>query len=230
MADQTPVVPASPEPKLDTAAEPKFTQADLDRHIQERLNRDRAKFADYETLRQKAADYEKQQETLKQQDLERKQEYDKIKQSWEHKENEYKTMLDKTRSEVQSERLNNTLNQAILQKNAYPDAAQLLRSLAKYNEDGTITIRGKDANGMDTDLPVEKGVEQFLKERPYLVKGSQTSGAGTATAGNAGNTNVDVNLVDQLQNAMAVGDRKAINEIKTKIRMKHSNAGISRVI
>jgi hypothetical protein len=228
MADQT-QAPASPEPKNDAAAEPKFTQADLDRHIQERLNRDRAKYADYDTLRQKAVDYEKQQETLKQQDLERKQEYDKIKQSWEQKETEYKTMLDKTRGEVQSERLNNTLNQAILQKNAYPDAAQLLRSLAKYNEDGTITIRGKDANGMDTDLPVDKGVEQFLRERPYLVKGSQTSGAGTATAGNAGGQQ-EIDLGRQLQHAMAVGDRKTINEIKSKIRARHTAGGITAVI
>ena len=228
MADQT-QAPASQEAKTEATAEPKFTQADLDRHIQERLNRDRAKYADYDTLRQKAVDYEKQQETLKQQDLERKQEYDKIKQSWEQKETEYKTMLDKTRGEVQSERLNNTLNQAILQKNAYPDAAQLLRSLAKYNEDGTITIRGKDANGMDTDLPVEKGVEQFLKERPYLVKGSQTSGAGTATAGNAGGTQ-EVDLLSQLQNARAVGDNKRANEIKLKLRAKHAAMGATGIL
>ena len=210
--------------------ETKFSQADVDRIVQERLNRDRAKFADYEDLRKKASEYEAQQEKLQQMDLEKKQEYDKLKEGWAQKENEYKSMLEKTRSEVQTERVNNALNQAILQKNAYPEASQLLRGMTKYNDDGTITIRGKDANGMDTDLPIEQGVEQFLKDRPYLVKGSTGSGAGTATAGNAGSSGTDANLAEQLQNAMAVGDRKAVQELKTKIRMKHSSAGISRVL
>ncbi|NCD17504.1 MAG: hypothetical protein EOL91_09375 [Actinobacteria bacterium] len=217
----------TPEAKTPEAqvAEPKFTQADLDRIVQERLNRDRAKFADYEDLRKKASEYEKQQEQLKQMDLEKKQEYDKLKSSWEQKENDYKSMLDKTRSEVQSERVNNALNQAILKSNAYPDAVQLLRAQAKYNEDGTITIRGKDANGMDSDLPIEKGVEQFLRDRPYLVKGQQTTGAGTASGVGTAQTTQE-NLGQLLQNAMAVGDRKLAQEIKQKIRLKHAGGAM----
>ena len=221
--------PATPEPKAGEGENKAFSQADVDRIVQERLNRDRAKFADYDTLRQKAADYEKQQEQLKQMDLEKKQEYDKLKEGWSQKENEYKTMLEKTRGEVQAERINNTLNQAILQKNAYPEAAQLLRSMTKYNEDGTVTVRGKDANGMDTDLPVEQGVEQFLKDRPYLVRGSGSGGAGTASAGGT-SAQANQNLAQELQNAMAVGDRKAVQEIKNKIRAKHSGAGLTSIL
>ncbi|NCC41496.1 MAG: hypothetical protein EOM21_19140 [Gammaproteobacteria bacterium] len=213
------------EPQKTETAEQKFSQAEVDRIVQERLNRDRAKFADYEDLRRKASDYEKQQEQLKQMDLEKKQEYDKLKSSWEQKENEYKSMLDKTRSEVQTERVNNALNQAILKSNAYPEAAQLLRAQSKYNEDGTITISGKDANGMDTDLPIEKGVEQFLRDRPYLVKGGQTTGAGTASGGGTAQTTQE-NLGQLLQNAMAVGDRKLVQEIKQKIKLKHAGAGL----
>lgn len=206
-------------------AEPTFTQADLDRIVQERLNRDRAKFADYDDLRRKAVEFEKQQEQLKQMDLEKKQEYDKAKQVWEQKENEYKTKLDQTRQEIQLERINNALNQGVLQKNAYPEAATLLRQMAKYNDDGTITLRGKDANGMETELPVEVGIEQFLKERPYLVRGAQATGAGTASAGQAGGQ-VQVNLGQELQNAMAAGDRKKAAEISAKIRAKHAASGI----
>lgn len=215
------------EPKAPEAPEleAKFTQADIDRIVQERLNRDRAKFADYDDLRRKAVDFEKQQEQIKQMDLEKKQEYDKLKQGWEQKENEYKTKLDQTRQEIQLERINNALNQGVLQKNAYPEAATLLRQMAKYNEDGTVTLRGKDSNGMDTDLPIESGIDQFLKDRPYLVKGSAGTGAGTASAGQAGGQ-PQVNLAVELQNAMAVGDRKKAAEISAKIRAKHAAAGI----
>lgn len=223
---QAPVTPpAGAEPQK---AEPTFTQADLDRIVQERLSRDRAKFADYEDLRRKAADYEKQQEQLKQMDLEKKQEYDKAKQVWEQKENEYKTMLDKTRGEIQQERITNALSHAVLKTNAYPEAADLLKGLARYNDDGTVTIKGKDSNGIDAELSVEKGVEQFLKDRPYLVKGGQSNGAGTASAGNAGGVNTQENLAAELQNAMAAGDVKRQRELSAKIRAKHAAAGIAQ--
>jgi len=207
--------------------ETKFTQTDVDRIVQDRLNRDRAKYADYDDLKKKVDTFEKHQEKLTQAELEKKQEYDKLKESWGAKENEYKSLLDKTRGEVQSERIANILNQEILKKNAYPEAAQLLRSMTKYNEDGSITIRGKDANGIDADLPVDKGMEQFLKDRPYLVRGSGQGGGGTGggTGQGAQGAN-DANLGQALQNAMAVGDRKTINEIKLKIKAKHASSAM----
>jgi hypothetical protein len=209
-------------------ADKQFSQAEVDRIVQDRLNRDRQKYADYEDLRNKVTEYEKHKEAMTQQELEAKKDYEKLKESWSAKENEYKTLLDKTRGEVQAERVANTLNQEILKKNAYPEAAQLLRSMTKYNDDGSITIRGKDANGIETDLPVEKGVEQFLKDRPYLVKGSAQSGGGTAGGTGQGATGTqDVNLAQALQNAMAVGDRKANNELKNKIKAKHAASAIT---
>jgi hypothetical protein len=193
--------------------------------VQERLNRDRQKYSDYEDLKKKATDYEQQQEKMTQLEMEKKQEYEKLRDGWNQKENEYKTLLDKTRSEVQSERVSNTLNQEILKKNAYPEAAQLLKSMTKYNEDGSITIRGKDANGIDTDLPVDKGVEQFLKDRPYLVKGSAQGGGGTA-GGSGQGAGVEVDLVQAWNDAKAVGDHKKVAEIKSKIRAKHASSGM----
>jgi hypothetical protein len=117
------------------------------------------------------------------------------------------------------------LNQEILKKNAYPEAAQLLKAMTKYNEDGSITIRGKDANGIDTDLPVDKGVEQFLKDRPYLVKGSAQGGGGTA-GGSGQGAGVEVDLVQAWNDAKAVGDHKKVAEIKSKIRAKHASSGM----
>lgn len=42
-----------------------FTQADIDRIVQERLTRERAKFADYETLKEKASKYDQVEEANK---------------------------------------------------------------------------------------------------------------------------------------------------------------------
>lgn len=209
-----------------------FSQEQVESIVQDRLNRDRAKYADYDELQKKASDYEKQQEQLTQLELEKKQEYDKLKDGWSQKENEYKTLLDKAKSDVQSERVRNTLATEISKQNAHPEAAELLRSMTKYNDDGTITIPGKDANGIATELSVELGVKQFLEQRPHLVKGSAQGGAGTSTGGASGGGQAgnDENLALQLQNAMAVGDRKTINELKTKIRMKHANQGISKIL
>lgn len=212
------------------AGEKMVSQTEVDRIVQDRLARDRAKYADYDDLRKKVTEYEKHKENLTQQELEKKQEYQTLKDGWAKKEGEYQSLLNQAKLEVQSERVSNRLNQEVLKKNAYPEAAELLKSMTKYNEDGTITIRGKDANGIDADLSIEKGVEQFLKDRPYLVKGSAKGGGGTGNTGGAGEGQGDLNLSKQLQDAMAVGDRKSINDIKNRIRTKHAGGGIVQVL
>jgi len=216
----------APAPEPDVKMVP---QSEVDRIVQERLARDRAKFADYEDLRKKAEEYDRHKEQMTQQDLEKKQEYDKLKEGWSKKEQEYQGLLNQTKAEVQSERINNTLNQEILKKNAYPETVQLLKSMTKYNEDGTVTIRGKDANGIESDLPVEQGVELFLKDRPYLVKGSGHGGAGTAPSA-GGQVPINQDLSKDLQNAMAVGDRRTVNDIKARIRAKHAGGGIVQIL
>ena len=211
----------------ETPSEKTFSQAEVNRIVKERLDRDRQKFADYDELRTRVSEFEKQQEQLSQMELEKKQEYEKLKEQWGSKENEYKEILSKKDMELRNERINNKLSSVVLKNNAYPETIDLLKSMAQYNDDGTITIKGKDSNGMDLDLPIEDGVQQFLKDRPYLVKGSGNSGAGTSTQ--ASGTGADVNLAQELQNAMAVGDRKRIVEIKQKIKSKHSSQGLSSV-
>ena len=176
-------------------------------------------------MRNKVSEYEKHKEQLTQQELEAKKEYEKLKEGWSQKENEYKSKLSEATIQIQGERINNALTNEILKKNAYPDAVALLKPMVKYNEDGSMTISGKDANGMTADIPLDQGVEQFLKDRPYLVKGGGQGGGGTG--GNTGQgvgQAVNDDLAAQLQNAMRGGDRKAINELKMKIRSKHQNA------
>jgi hypothetical protein len=103
--------------------------------------------------------------------------------------------------------------------------------MVKYNEDGSMTISGKDANGMTADIPLEQGVEQFLKDRPYLVKGSGQGGGGTGgSTGQGGTGEGQQDLGRLLQDAMRGGDRKAINDIKTRIRAAHASKGIVSIL
>jgi hypothetical protein len=47
------------------------------------------------------------------------------------------------------------------------------------------------------------------------------------TPNDGGQSQNDGNLAQQLQNAMAVGDRKLVQEIRQKIKLKHAGQGIN---
>lgn len=203
----------------------KFSQSEVDRIVQDRINRERQKYGDYEDLIKFKQEHEKNTSLQEQKLLEEKQEYDKLKQGWGTEKDQLNQKINELNLKIQSSEITSKLQVETLKQNAYPAAVDLVKSLAKMNEDGNITIRGKDANGIDTDLTVEEGMKQFLKENPYLVKGSGQGGAGTGNPGGQGGGDQGTGepLHVQLQNAMAVGDRKKITELKAQIRAKHSN-------
>ena len=60
--DPPPEGDPTPEPEPKATEDPKFTQADLDRIVQDRLRREREKYADYDELKAKAAEAESEQE------------------------------------------------------------------------------------------------------------------------------------------------------------------------
>ncbi len=213
------------------AGEAKFTQADMDRVVQDRLGRDRAKYADYEDLAKFKKEHEATESEAAQKSLEERKEYDKVKDQWGRDKEELQSQLADSKLQIQAGKIGSTLTTEISKQNAYSDAVELLRPLVKYGEDGSITIRGKDANGMDADLTVAQGVEQFLKDKPYLVKGSGGGGGDTAGGGaGAGGGGEKRNLSQELQNAMAVGDRKKINELKLEIKASHATRGMQQIL
>lgn len=64
---ETPATPeATPEAKADESAEPvqTFSQADVDRIVKERVQRERAKFADYDDLKAKAGEAKTAEERI----------------------------------------------------------------------------------------------------------------------------------------------------------------------
>jgi hypothetical protein len=204
--------------------EPKFTQQDLDKHIQERLSRERQKYADYDDLQKFRQEHQATIEVQQQKELEARKEYDKLRDQWGQKENEYKGLLTQREQEIQNMKIHNSLYNEAMKHSAYPDAVDLIKSQATVDKDGSIKIKGRDSNGFETLLPVEEGVKKFLEEKPYLVKATGRTGAGTGAAGSSG-TQVDRDLAIELQGAMQSGDRKKAAEIKAAIRAKHSAAG-----
>lgn len=199
--------------------------------IDKRIGEVKGKFADYDDLKKTVEAYNKEKESLTQKQLEEQKQYEELKKGWAGKEDQYKNLLGQKDSELKNERIANKLSVEVSRQNAYPDAVELIKSLAVYKDDGTIVIKGKDSNGIATEMSVEEGVKQFLKDRAYLVKASGAGGGGTAGAGSANSAagnGATENLSQELQAAINSGNRVKVAEIRQKINTKHQSLGIQR--
>lgn len=216
---EPPVTPPANE------SEKLLSQTDVDRIVQERLGRERAKFSDYDELAKFKTEHQKNMEAQTQKELEAKNEYDKVKEGWSAKENEYKTILSQKDAAISSMKVSNSLTSEILKQNAYPEAAELVKANAVIDNDGVVRIKGKDSNGIETQLTVEDGVKQFLEQRPYLVKAATRAGAGTGPATGSDNPGGGEPRYIQLQNARASNDRAKVKELKAQIKANNSASG-----
>jgi hypothetical protein len=209
-----------------------FKQEDVDRIINKR-------FADYKTLQEQNADlikfkseHEKQQDVIKQKQLEEQGAYEEAKKTYEGKIGELSNVLSQKDQAIRDMRIGYTLQAEINNQNAVPEVADLIKGSAVIHTDGSIRIKGKDSNGLETLLPIEQGVADFLKAKPYLVKAGKQGGSGSITDINQGNTGTSgkedlASLNQQLQAAMSTRDYKASTEIAAKIRKQQALAGIS---
>ena len=207
------------------ATEGLLTQDKVDTVVKERLAREQAKYADYDSLRQFKTEHEKQLDAVKTKELEDQKKYEELKNGWVKKEEEYKGIIVKKDSELTDMRVGSALMTEVVAQNAYAEETMaLIKSQAVFNPaDGSIKIKGKDANNVDILDSVQEGVKKFLTGRPHLVKAARPGGGGTGAGAGAGGSGAgagaeDLNALNaQLQAAMNSGDRKKINEIKTKI-------------
>lgn len=202
-------------------------QKAVDRIVATRLARQKEQFADYDNLRQFKDEHEKGLEAQKQKDLETSKKYDEAKAGYETKiKGLSEALVGKDRT-IETMTIDFNLTNEISKQNGYlEESLALLRGTALLKE-GKIYIKGKDSNGLDTELPVEEGVKRFLTSRPHLVKASVKGGGGTPPSGNGGGRGdgngsagaegdlTSLNL--ELQGAMQRGDRKKTAEIKNRI-------------
>ena len=207
-----------------------LTQSQVDAIVQDRLAREKAKFSDYEDLRNFKLEHSKQLEAATQKELEARKEYDKLKEGWVNKEKEYQGVISKKDLDITDMKISGTLSSEINKQNAYAEETMaLLKSQAVFDKEGNIRIKGRDANGLEVMDSVEEGVKKFLTNRPHLVKVIRKDGSGTGS-GNINNSNVggdDLNSLNAaLLAAQANRDVKAQKEIAVKLRAKLASQGV----
>lgn len=200
-----------------------LTQDKVDAIVQERLAREKAKYANYDDLVKFKSEHEKQLDAVKTKELEAQKEYEKLKEGWTKKEQDYQGIITKKDSEIIDMKTGNALMTEVVKQNAYAEETlALIKSQAVFNpQDGSVKIKGRDTNGVEVLHSVEEGIKQFLTQRPHLVRAARPGGGGTppGTPPGGGGAGVeDLNSLNaELQQAMNQGDRKRINEIKLKM-------------
>ena len=209
-----------------------FTQAQLNHILAQERESFKSKQTELNALREFKAQHEKTASEAEQKRLEEAGKYEEAKKGYEAKINEFSQVISKKDVAIKDMQIGFALQNEIAAQNAYPDAVDLIKSMAVVQEDGSIKIKGKDANGIDTLLDVKQGVESFLKSKPYLVKASarggsgSTTGVGQGTTGESGASNL-ATLNAQLAASMAAGDTKTASETASKIKKLQASRGIS---
>lgn len=217
--------------KIAAGKEGLLTQEQFDSGVKERLNRENKKYANYDELVKFRTEHEKQADEKAQKDLEDRKEFDKVKEGWVTKEKDLQGIITTKDTEISGMRIDHALISEVNKQNAYAEETMaLLRTQATFDDNKTIRIKGKDANGIDTMLSIEDGVKKFLEGRPHLIKANKPGGGGTnaGTAGNAaaaGKTDLD-SLNAELIEAQRVGDFKKSKELKVKIRATMASQGV----
>jgi hypothetical protein len=220
------------EPKPD---DKKFSQADIDRVVQERLSREKEKYRDYDELVKFKETHQKELDAKTLKEQEATKEYGKAKETYEKKIAELSAAVTSKEQEIARSRVNHELTMEISAQNGYLDEAlALLSGAAVVDSNGTIIIKAKDANGVDINLSVKDGVKQFLEKRPHLVKATTKQGGNTPPGNGGGGNQQGSDDLSQLNaDLMAAqnrGDTKAIREVTEKIKAVYSRKGIRRVI
>lgn len=168
------------QPPADPPADKTFTQADIDRIVADRLARERGKYADYDDLKSKAAEFDKLAEQQK---------------------TEAEKAVEAARKEGRSEALkaaNDRLLKAEIRavaagKLADPADAVRLLDLSAFTVGDDGEIDGK---------AIAAAIDQLVKDKPYLAaapKGFQGSGDGGARPNGSGPKQVTATELRQMK-------------------------------
>lgn len=151
----------------DEGNERTFKQAEVDRIVQDRLARDRAKFADYDDLKKKAEEFDKLQD-------EQKTELEK--------ERERAAKAEQERDSVLAEAKETRLRAALL-----AEAAKADRKVV--DAEAVIALLDRSSLELDADgnpKNAKEAVDSLLEQRPYLVAGNGGARPGGADQGARG--------------------------------------------
>lgn len=223
------------DPATAVPGEVKFTpeqQKVIDHAIETRLIRERQKYADYEDLKKFQQEQLAKQDKHAQEELEKSKKYEEAKKLYEGQINQHKDLVSKKDAEINDLKISHSLINEINKQNGYAEETlALIKSTAVLDANGNVTIKGRDANGIEVQLPVSEGIKKFLESRPYLVKSTHKAGAGSAggtTTTTQTNENLNLNdLNAQYAEALSRRDYAKVKELTGKIRGQLQAKGVN---
>lgn len=168
----TPAPDPTPEPAPQPDPEPAktFSQAELDRIVQDRLARERSKYEGFDELKTKAEEYDKYQEAQR-------------------------SELEK--AQTRAEKAEKAAADALAKASAVELRSSLLAEAAKADrkivdpEGALAFLTGVDSELMELDkdgkpVDIAKAMDQLLEKRPYLVAREESARPGGADQGARG--------------------------------------------
>jgi len=204
--------------QLDGLVQPK-----IDGIVQSRLAQVERKYEGYDDLKKFKSDHETSAIADEQKRLEAQGKYEEAMKVHNTKVNDLNTVITSKDSTISSMMIGNALTSEIVTQGGYlEESLAMLRASAEL-KDGVVTIKGKDANGLDQSFSVADGIKSFLEKRPHLVKtnvnaGGGGSGAGAATGGGGVGGEDLTSLNDLLTKQTYANDFKGAGETRAKIK------------
>jgi hypothetical protein len=169
-----------------------FTQDDLDKIVADRIARERKKYGDYDDLKTKLSEFEKQAEERRLAELSEKERLEEIAKKHESEKLTLAQQLDEMRSAIQREKVVNEFIKIATSNNIQyiDDALKLADLSAVVIEDGKV-------------VGVEDVVKSLVDNKPFLV-GTKTE---PKQIGNASNPNPNANTKTKEQMLQEAADK-----------------------
>lgn len=200
--------------KEDKSNEKTFTQTELDDIITKRIERERKKYSDYDSVKEKLTEYEKQIEEKRLADLSEKERAEELAKKAEEEKQTLAQQLENLQKQVQQEKITNEfIKLATAQNIAYIDDALKLADLSavKVNEDGKVE-------------GVEEAVKALVENKPFLLKqmkepkqiggGSQNKIKGDKTA-----EQLLTEAAEKARNSSRIEDMAAYAQLKRELEV-----------
>lgn len=192
-----------PETKPDTKT---LTQEEVNAIIADRLDRERKKYADYDELREKAAQYEKEAEERRLAELSEKERAEELAKKYESEREDLAAQLEAFKKQVEEEKVRNAfITKAQAAGIAYIDDAHALADLSAVK----VT-----ANGVEG---VDEVIAALIENKPFLLaqKGEAKGIGGPSNPGGGGELK---SLEAQLEDARKEKNMSKVIELSNKIK------------
>ncbi|MFD2704639.1 phage scaffolding protein [Salibacterium lacus] len=183
------------EETSEETAEKTFTQSELDDIITKRLERERQKYSDYDEVRKKAEQYEKEAEERRLAEMSEKDRAEELARKHEEEKGEIRQELEDYKAKVQNERIyNDFIRQAQEQGIAYVDDAFQLAdtSSVEVDEEGNI-------NGTKDVIDALKSEKPFLLSQQDSGKPKKSVGSPTNNGGERATDKTSEQLVKEAE-------------------------------